>query len=665
MGTFANFDRICRLCGIESNDLIHLFENTSQDRNLVAIIKKYLRVTVNIKDALPQQVCGPCIAKLDEVVDFMDASQTTQIKLRNQLKDSSSDNSVRIHEDQLYELIQDVKVELEEAEEQFFDDLDDEDYGPHGSRRRNTRLRSLRGRSAAVKAGGKRVGRPKRSKTLVGAGANGEASLVQLQEGHHQQREDEGEETKKDESLTPLDYGDSLIEEANTLSAPEEMGIQQKCAVRCCVCKASFDQLEQLSSHSLEAHQLETPRYMCPQCPRTFPKVTSMTNHQRRKHQETLQGCPKCRKLYPAHYLWTRHMLVHSNTRPFSCDECDKKFKSKPELINHKKVHRPSEERYTHCCEVCGKRFTQKANLESHLRLHTGNRPFSCEFCGKCFSQRGNMEEHRRIHTGEKPFVCDVCGVSYSRQGQLAMHRRKHNGEKPHKCQYCEKEFLRREVLRKHEHMHTDTRPYKCSYCEKSFRDQGKRKVHERLHTGERPYECQVCGRGFCESGNLRKHLRVHQRRPGAVVAPAAPPAARERDGLLPPAISVAVSSAAPGPTSYSVPHTTFTFPGAPAVRHGVEGMAEGSLMLVPEVSGLVTPATHIVTSSMPHNPQPALAVPMAGSPCPTNHPLVTLRPLEEPRESPALAEGGNREDYRVSAPSSSFQTVGWALYQT
>ncbi|XP_042876300.1 zinc finger protein 79-like isoform X2 [Penaeus japonicus] len=658
MGTFANFDRICRLCGIESNDLIHLFENTSQDRNLVVIIKKYLRVTVNIKDALPQQVCGPCIAKLDEVVDFMDASQATQIKLRNQLKDSSLDNSVRIHEDQLYELIQDVKVELEEADEHFVDDLvGDEDYGPHGSRRRATRLRSLRGRNAAIKTTGKRVGRPKRSKTVVDIGANGEASVIQLQ-----QKEVAGEETRKAETLTPFDYGDSLIEEADSPSVPEEM----KCAVRCSVCKASFDQLEQLSSHSLEAHQLAAPRYMCPQCPRTFPKVTSMTNHQRRKHQDTLQGCPKCRKLYPAHYLWTRHMLVHSNTRPFSCDECDKKFKSKPELINHKKVHRPSEERYTHCCEVCGKRFTQKANLESHLRLHTGNRPFSCEFCGKCFSQRGNMEEHRRIHTGEKPFVCDICGVSYSRQGQLAMHRRKHNGEKPHKCQYCEKEFLRREVLRKHEHMHTDTRPYKCSYCEKSFRDQGKRKVHERLHTGERPYECQVCGRGFCESGNLRKHLRVHQRRPGAVAAPVVP--VRERDGLLPPAINVPTSSAAPGPTSYSLPHATFTFSGAPSVRHGVEAIADGSLMLVPEVSGLATPATpatHIVTTSMPHNPQPALAVPMASSPCPSSHPLVTLRPLEEPRESPALGESGDREDYRVNTTSASFQTVSWALYQT
>lgn len=36
---------------------------------------------------------------------------------------------MQVNEDKLYELIQDVKVELEESESQFIDDLNDEDYG--------------------------------------------------------------------------------------------------------------------------------------------------------------------------------------------------------------------------------------------------------------------------------------------------------------------------------------------------------------------------------------------------------------------------------------------------------------------------------------------------------------------------------------------------------
>ncbi|XP_071513000.1 uncharacterized protein [Panulirus ornatus] len=643
MGSVGNFDRICRLCGIESNDLINLFENARNERNLIMIIKKYIRVKVNPRDALPHQICGPCVAKLDEVVDFMDTSLATQNKLKSQLKESSSDSSVRINEDHLYELIQDVKVELEETDSQFVDDCNDEDYGPHTSRHQRSRTRGLRRRCITASKGitMKQLENQKNKLLLQGTDSR-----------------DVIRDNKEDCSERPSAVA--------SVKREERMENTVKSAVRCSICKATFNHLEQLTSHSLDIHQLPEPRYMCPQCPRTFHKITSMNNHQRRKHQDSLQGCPKCKKLYPVHYLWRRHMLVHTNTRPFSCDECDKKFKSKAELYSHKKTHRPSEERYTHCCEVCGKRFTQKANLESHLRLHTGSRPFSCEFCGKCFSQRGNMEEHRRIHTGEKPFVCDICGVSYSRQGQLAMHRRKHSGEKPHKCQYCEKEFLRREVLRKHEHMHTDTRPYKCSYCEKSFRDQGKKKVHERLHTGERPFECQICGRGFCESGNLRKHLRVHQRHPGTAVSTMSSSVRERNSSLLTLGTgSTVVSNGGPSYNVTSLPHSTFTFPGIPVVRHSVDVITESSLMVTPNVSHLATPDNHPTSHSLPQSAPESISIPISSSQSSTCQPVVTLRLLEESRASPSLPpqEGCEKEEGKASPVP--FQNVTWALYHT
>ncbi|KAG0710083.1 Zinc finger protein 418 [Chionoecetes opilio] len=421
---------------------------------------------VTLQDSLPHHVCGPCLAKLDEVVDFMDVSQATQSKLKNQLRECTTETIVQVNEDKLYELIQDVKVELEESDRQYMDDLNDEDYGPHSTKRQRRKAgRGLRARGANPR--GQSGKQPKKVKSKDAAHVAGDTHEQALENtaplSTPVKAEEWMENNSRQEAAAEACVQGRLRDTVNPLSSCDKLDNSMKTSVRCSLCKSSFSQVEHLASHSLEAHQVAEPSYLCPQCPQIFSKISSLKNHQRRKHQESLQTCPQCNKLYPAHYLWTRHMLVHTNSRPFSCDKCEKKFKSKAELINHQRIHRPSEERYTHCCEVCGKRFTQKANLDSHLRLHTGNRPFSCEFCGKCFSQRGNLEEHRRIHTGEKPFVCATCGVSYSRQGQLAMHRRQHTGEKPHKCQYCEKEFLRREVLKKHEHMHTDTRPYKCS----------------------------------------------------------------------------------------------------------------------------------------------------------------------------------------------------------
>ena len=49
--------------------------------------------------------------------------------LPHTVSECTTESSVQVNEDKLYELIQDVKVELEESENHFIDDLNDEDYG--------------------------------------------------------------------------------------------------------------------------------------------------------------------------------------------------------------------------------------------------------------------------------------------------------------------------------------------------------------------------------------------------------------------------------------------------------------------------------------------------------------------------------------------------------
>lgn len=65
---------------------------------------------------------------------------------------------------------------------------------------------------------------------------------------------------------------------------------QLKNAVRCGICMVGFSQPSLLPPHSIEVHQEPNARYLCPQCPRVFPRPAALTNHQRKKHQDALQG---------------------------------------------------------------------------------------------------------------------------------------------------------------------------------------------------------------------------------------------------------------------------------------------------------------------------------------------------------------------------------------
>ena len=173
----------------------------------------------------------------------------------------------------------------------------------------------------------------------------------------------------------------------------------------CHLCGHSFRGWVALVLH-LRAHSASKRPITCPECDRRFWRQKQLRAHLRR-----------CQPPVP-------------EARPFICGNCGRSFAQWDQLVVHKRVHvaealeeaaakalgprprgRPAAPRpggdavdRPFQCACCGKRFRHKPNLIAHRRVHTGERPHQCPECGKRFTNKPYLTSHRRIHTGEKPY---------------------------------------------------------------------------------------------------------------------------------------------------------------------------------------------------------------------------------------------------------------------
>ncbi|XP_060052763.1 replication initiator 1 isoform X2 [Erinaceus europaeus] len=348
--------------------------------------------------------------------------------------------------------------------------------------------------------------------------------------------------------------------------------------VACPECDRRFWRPKQLRAHARRCHPPpaapEARPFICGNCGRSFAQWDQLVAHKRVHVAEALQAAaaaaaaaavaqalegprPRGRPSVTA-----PRPGGDAVDRPFQCTCCGKRFRHKPNLIAHRRVHtgeRP------HQCPECGKRFTNKPYLTSHRRIHTGEKPYPCAECGRRFRHKPNLLSHSKIHRRSEggagaargagspwsetpgaaapeqpggaeeeeeeeepvpgapppPFRCQHCGRGFQLERFLLAHLRQHlgggagaasvaGGERPFACEQCGKRFGKKTHLAAHTRVHSGERPFACEQCGRRFSQGSHLAAHRRDHAPERPFVCPDCGKAFRHKPYLAAHRRIH-----------------------------------------------------------------------------------------------------------------------------------------------------------
>ena len=82
-------------------------------------------------------------------------------------------------------------------------------------------------------------------------------------------------------------------------------------------------------------------------------------------------------------------------------------YKCKTSVGDHKIPRNISQNGLEYACSYCDFTSTNESKTDAHMTSHTGERPFQCVICDARFKSKPDLKEHGKIHQGQSKNIID------------------------------------------------------------------------------------------------------------------------------------------------------------------------------------------------------------------------------------------------------------------
>lgn len=226
--------------------------------------------------------------------------------------------------------------------------------------------------------------------------------------------------------------------------------------------------------------------------------------------------CNICGRSFPFLSSLSQHMRRHTGVRPYKCPYCDHRASQKGNLKVHIRSHKLGTLSSHHSNDE--EEGGGEEEMSVSEGLDGGTSPTkSSSACNRMINGDVVEESRRKVpgrsmkreksFPGQRPYCCRLCGYEALREDQLLSHI-----EKVHITADTEEETpVKEEAVGEADALQPQSDgTFPCETCGQVFTQAWFLKSHMKKHAGILDHCCRICGRRFREAWFLKSHMKTH-----------------------------------------------------------------------------------------------------------------------------------------------------------